>query len=64
VALGLDFVPLANEPYELAMLARSLDEPRIAELVTIVASAGLRAEIDALPGYDATAAGTTRYVDP
>jgi putative molybdopterin biosynthesis protein len=64
VALGLDFVPLANEPYELAVRASSLDEPRIATLIATVASAGLRAEIDALPGYDATAAGTIRYVDP
>jgi putative molybdopterin biosynthesis protein len=63
-ALGLDFVPLANEPYELALLARSLDEARIATLVATVASAALRTQIDALPGYDATDAGAIRYVDP
>jgi putative molybdopterin biosynthesis protein len=63
-ALGLDFVPLANEPYELALLARSLDEARIATLVATVTSAALRTQIDALPGYDATDAGAIRYVDP
>jgi putative molybdopterin biosynthesis protein len=63
-ALDLDFVPLAREPYELALRAASLDEPRIAALVACVASAALRAEIDALPGYDATAAGSIRYVEP
>jgi putative molybdopterin biosynthesis protein len=63
-ALDLDFVPLAHEPYELALCARALDEPRIATLVATLGSAALRAEINALPGYDATAAGTIRYVDP
>ena len=62
-ALGLDFVPLAHEPYELALRADSLDEPRIALLVAIAGSAELRAEIAAVPGYDATAAGSIRYVE-
>jgi putative molybdopterin biosynthesis protein len=64
VALDVDFVPLANEPYELAIRAASLEEPRVAVLLETVASAALRAEIDALPGYDATASGSVRYVDP
>ena len=63
-ALGLDFVPLAHEPYELAVRADSLDEPRIALLIATVGSAELRAEIAAVPGYDATAAGSIRYVEP
>jgi putative molybdopterin biosynthesis protein len=63
-ALGLDFVPLASEPYELALRASALTEPHIATLVATLASAPVRAAIDALPGYDATGAGAVRYVDP
>jgi len=64
VALGCDFVPLAHEPYELALPAASLDEPRIALLLEALRSSGVRAQIDALPGYDARASGTIRIVEP
>ncbi len=63
VALDCDFVSLAREPYELALRATSLDEPRIAALVSAVGSAALRSQIDALAGYDAAGAGTIRYVE-
>jgi putative molybdopterin biosynthesis protein len=63
VALDLDFVPLASEPYELALRADELDEPRIAALLATLRSATLHAEVDALPGYDATGAGSIRYVE-
>jgi putative molybdopterin biosynthesis protein len=64
VALGCDFVPLTVEPYELALPARSLDEPQILELLGALRSADLRRRIDALPGYDARAAGAVRIVEP
>jgi putative molybdopterin biosynthesis protein len=63
-ALGCDFVPLAHEPYELALRAADLADPRIAQVIDAIASPALRAQIDALPGYDAAASGTIRYVDP
>lgn len=63
-ALGCAFVPLADEPYELAILASALDDARIATVVETVGSPALRAQVDALPGYNASAAGTIRYVDP
>jgi putative molybdopterin biosynthesis protein len=62
-ALDLDFVPLASEPYELALRAAALDEPRIAALIETLRSAALRSEVNALPGYDATDAGSIRYVE-
>jgi putative molybdopterin biosynthesis protein len=64
VALGCDFIALAHEPYELALPAAALDEPRIAVVLEALRSPGLRAQIDALPGYDARAAGTIRIVEP
>jgi len=63
-ALGCDFVPLAQEPYELALPAATLDEPRILAVLAALRSPALRAEIDALPGYNARASGSVRIVQP
>jgi putative molybdopterin biosynthesis protein len=63
-ALGCDFVRLATEPYELALPAASLDEPHVAAVLAALRSPALRAQIDALPGYDARDAGTIRIVEP
>ena len=40
VARGCDFVPLAEEPYELALPAAALDEPRIAIVLEARGPAG------------------------
>ena len=63
-ALGCDFVPIATEPYELAVLAAALDDPRIATLIATMRDAALRASIDALGGYDAARAGEVRVIEP
>ena len=63
-AFGLDFVPLAFEPYDLAMPEASLDEPRIAVLLEILRDPAFRADVEALGGYDCTNAGTVRIVQP
>ncbi|MGP6157304.1 MAG: molybdopterin biosynthesis protein [Vulcanimicrobiaceae bacterium] len=63
-ALGCDFIPLAEEPYELALDAALLDDPRVAQLLELVASPGLRSQIAALGGYDPARSGTLRYVEP
>jgi putative molybdopterin biosynthesis protein len=62
-ALGCDFVPIATEPYELAVLASTLDEPRIAALIATMREQTLRVSIDALGGYDASRSGDVRIVD-
>jgi putative molybdopterin biosynthesis protein len=63
-ALECDFVPLAEEPYELAIDATQLDDPRVAALVSEVGSADLRSEIEALGGYDASRSGDVRFIEP
>jgi putative molybdopterin biosynthesis protein len=63
-ALGCDFVPIATEPYELAVLAAALNDPRIATLIATMRDAALRASIDALGGYDAARAGEVRVIEP
>jgi len=62
-ALGCDFVPIATEPYELAVLAASLDDPRIGTLIAAMREPALRAAIDALGGYDAARAGEVRMLE-
>ncbi len=63
-AFGLGFVHVAWEPYELALPATSLEEPRIARLVAALRDPAFRAEVEALGGYDCTHAGEIRTVEP
>jgi putative molybdopterin biosynthesis protein len=56
-AFGLDFVHVAWEPYELALPARALDEPRIARLLATLRDPAFRTDIEALGGYDCAHAG-------
>jgi putative molybdopterin biosynthesis protein len=62
-AFGLDFISIAWEPYELALPASSLDEPRIARLIALLREPAFRAEVEALGGYDCRHAGEVRIVD-
>jgi putative molybdopterin biosynthesis protein len=63
-ALDCDFVPLATEPYELAVPAAALADPRIETLIAAMRDSALRTAIDALGGYDASHAGDVRIVEP
>jgi putative molybdopterin biosynthesis protein len=62
-AFALDFVPVAWEPYELALPAASLDEPRVARLIAILREPAFRAEVQSLGGYDCAHAGDVRIVE-
>jgi putative molybdopterin biosynthesis protein len=63
-AFGLDFVSIAWEPYELALPAVTLDEPRIRLLVETLRDPAFRSEVEALGGYDTANAGSIRIVLP
>jgi putative molybdopterin biosynthesis protein len=63
-AFGLGFVPVAFEPYDLALPAASLDEPRIAALLATLRDPSFRADVERLGGYDTSAAGSVRIVEP
>jgi molybdate-binding protein/DNA-binding XRE family transcriptional regulator len=56
VSLGLGFIPLAEERYDLAVPRSALSDPRLARLFDVVSSAEFRRELSAL-GYDVSAAG-------
>ncbi|MHA6616897.1 molybdopterin biosynthesis protein [Pseudonocardia sp. DLS-67] len=56
-AFGLDFVPVAREPYDLVLRASTVDDPLLAPLWELMASAPFRAEVEALGGYGCTETG-------
>lgn len=56
-ALDLAFVPLAIERYDLAFRRADERQPWLGALLQALAAPALRAEIEALPGYDAAHTG-------
>jgi putative molybdopterin biosynthesis protein len=57
-ALQLDFVPIADERYDLAMRADALALPALRALLARIESEEFRTAVSALGGYDASASGT------
>jgi putative molybdopterin biosynthesis protein len=60
-ALGLDFIPLANEQYDLLCLRTFYESARGMELLEIIRSESLKAAVAALGGYDPVKAGEILY---
>jgi putative molybdopterin biosynthesis protein len=56
-ALGLDFVPLLQEQYDLVMGAEFWDADILAPVREALGAADFRAEVAALGGYDVTRMG-------
>ncbi|MFA7165705.1 MAG: molybdopterin biosynthesis protein [Desulfoplanes sp.] len=56
-ALGLDFVPLARERYDLVIPKIFFDDPKIHTLLTIVRQETIKKKIAALGGYETTLTG-------
>ena len=59
-ALGLAFVPVATERYELAMHREMLDDPRIAALIETVSSEAFKKVLRDLGGYETAGTGVLR----
>jgi putative molybdopterin biosynthesis protein len=57
-ALGLDFMPLQEERYDLVIPFEFLDTPPVQALVEVAVSAPFQDELEALGGYDGSQAGT------
>ena len=60
-ALGLDFVPVATERYDLCIPVDFLDDPRVVALLDTLASDRFRSTVADLGGYDVTDMGTTAW---
>jgi putative molybdopterin biosynthesis protein len=56
-ALGLDFVPVAEEPYDLVVAPGALDSPQLSPLWTLLHSDRFQASVAALGGYSAKEMG-------
>lgn len=56
-ALGLDFVPLARERYDLAIPRPFLNDPRIVAVRRLLESDAFRQRIEGLGGYETTLTG-------
>ncbi len=61
-ALGLPFVPVAQERYELAFRKEHREDPRIRKLIGAIQSPEFRRVLDSLGGYDSTETGMRRTV--
>ncbi len=57
-ALGLDFVPLAAERYDLVFADATSESAPVMALLDTLLSRAFRDELAALPGYDTSATGT------
>ncbi len=57
-ALGLDFVPLFHERYDLAIPRQHYISPLLQPLLDLLADAAFRRDVAALPGYDVSPMGT------
>jgi len=60
-ALGLDFLPLATERYDLVFAEETRESAPVAALLDTLTSRAFRDEIDSLPGYDIAHTGTVVF---
>jgi putative molybdopterin biosynthesis protein len=61
-ALGLPFIPVGTERYELAFRTGDSDDPKIRALVNAIASPAFRESLSRLGGYDTRETGVLRQV--
>jgi putative molybdopterin biosynthesis protein len=60
-ALGLDFIPVASEQYDLVIARPFYESERGAKLMRIIRSAGFKQAVAELGGYDPNRAGEILY---
>lgn len=60
-ALGLDFVPLARERYDLIIPDRFMDEPRVRAVLALLRDPAFAARIESLGGYETYLMGTVMH---
>ena len=59
-ALGLRFIPVASERYEIAIRSEHLDDPRVSQLCDTIVSPAFKEILKNLGGYDTTETGVRR----
>ena len=61
-ALGLDFIPIAEERYDLVIPETSWADPKMQLVLEIIVSASFRKMVADLGGYDVSASGTVKGI--
>ncbi len=56
-ALGMDFVPLSTEKYDLAIPKQYYESSLLEPVLSLIRSDGFKRKVDALGGYDTTSTG-------
>ena len=56
-AFGLDFIPVAREPYDLVLRASTVDDELLAPLWTLLQQPDFQAHVESLGGYSCTETG-------
>jgi len=59
-AYGLQFVPIANEDYELAVKCDMLNDPRICTLISLIQSPAYKTTLEKIGGYNSSQTGMIR----
>ena len=59
-AYGLQFVPIANEDYELAVKREMLNDSRICTLISLIKSPSYKTILEKTGGYKCSQTGTIR----
>jgi len=59
-ALGLRFIPVASERYEIAIRREHLDDPRVSQLCDTIVSPAFKEILENLGGYDTKETGVRR----
>lgn len=62
IAHGLDFLPLAEERFDLIVTASAMDDPAVSRFLDLIDRPSFRAEAAGIPGYDLSQAGTSSTV--
>jgi putative molybdopterin biosynthesis protein len=60
-ALGLDFIPVGNEQYDLVVLRSFFESEKGEKLLEVLRSEGFKQAVNALGGYDTARAGEILY---
>jgi molybdate-binding protein/DNA-binding XRE family transcriptional regulator len=63
IAFGLDFVPLAEERFDLVVPAELAEDARVARLIDLLADRTFRRELTAIGGYDVRETGHSSVLD-
>jgi molybdate-binding protein/DNA-binding transcriptional regulator YhcF (GntR family) len=64
IVLGLNFIPLLKERYDLVVLADTFEKPKLRKLHEVVCSKSFLSMMRSMPGYDVSDTGKIQIIGP